>query len=56
MASQAQAYQRSPFEPVPDERTSHLLLPFSSSFAAAAQGIFVPAAGVSMKFEATRST
>jgi hypothetical protein len=55
VASQAQAYQRSPFDPLPAERTSHALLAFSSFFAASLQVILAPAS-VTMKFDATRST
>ena len=54
-ASQAQAYQRSPFEPGPAERTSHAFCAFSSLLTASAQ-VIVPAASVRMKFEGTRST
>ena len=56
VASHAQAYHRSPFDPFPAERTSQPRLPFSSFLAASAQVIVVPAASVSMKDDATRST
>jgi hypothetical protein len=56
VASQAQAYQRSPLEPLPAERTSQRRLSFSSVLTASAQVIFVPAANVIMKFDGTRST
>ena len=53
---QAQAYQRSPLEPLPAERTSQRRLCFSSAWTASAQVSFVPAASVKVKFDATRST
>ena len=53
---QAQAYHRSPFEPWPAERTSHARSSFSSVFTACAQVTVVPAASVTMKYDATRST
>jgi len=56
VASQAQAYQRSPLEPLPAERTSQRRLSFSSALTASAQVIFVPAARVRVKFDGTRST
>jgi hypothetical protein len=56
VAIQAQAYQRSPLEPFPAERTSHRRLSLASFFTASAQVSFVPAAGVSVKFDATRRT
>ena len=56
MPSHAQAYQRSPFDPWPAERTSQALLPFSNFFTASAQVILVPGARASMKEEATRRT
>ena len=56
VASHAQAYQRSPLEPLPAERTSQRRLSFSSALTASAQVIFVPAASVSMKLDGTRST
>ena len=52
VASQAQAYQRSPFEPSPAERTSHAFFAFSSLLHRLRAGHLVPAASVSMKFEA----
>ena len=56
VASQAQAYQRSPLEPLPAERISQRRLCFSSALTASAQVNLVPAARVSMKFDGTRST
>ena len=56
MAIQAQAYQRSPLDPLPAERTSQRRVSFSSFFTASAQVIVVPAASVTVKDEATRST
>ena len=56
VASQAQAYQRWPLEPLPAERVSQLRGCFSSTRAASAQLSFVPAATVIMKFDGTRST
>ena len=56
MAIQAQAYHRSPLEPLPAERTSQRRLSFSRRFTASAQVSFVPPASVTVKFEATRST
>jgi hypothetical protein len=53
---QAQAYQRSPLDPLPAERTSRPLLPFVSFFTASAQVILVPAASATVKDDATRST
>ena len=53
---QAQAYQRSPFDPWPAERTSQARLPFSSFFTASAQVILVPGARARVKDDATRST
>jgi hypothetical protein len=55
-ASQAQAYQRSPLEPLPAERTSQRRGYFSRAWTASAQVIFVPAAGVRVKLDGTRST
>ena len=55
VAIQAQAYHRSPLEPLPAERTSQRRLSFSSALTASAQVIFV-AASVSMKSDGTRST
>ena len=42
VASHAQAYQRSPLEPLPAERTSQRRLCFSSDLTASAQVSFVP--------------
>jgi hypothetical protein len=56
VASHAQAYQRSPLDPPPAERTSQRRLSFSSAVTASAQVSFVPAARVSMKSDGTRST
>jgi len=56
VAIQAQAYQRSPLEPLPAERTSQRRLCFSSALTASAQVILVPAARVRVKFDGTRST
>ena len=56
VASQAQAYQRSPLEPLPAERTSQRRGCLSSALTASAQVILVPAARVSMKLDGTRST
>ena len=56
VASQAQAYHRSPLEPFPAERTSQRRLSFSSVVTASAQVSVVPAARVSVKFDGTRST
>jgi hypothetical protein len=56
VAIQAHAYQRSPFEPLPAERTSQHRLSFTSRLTASAQVSFVPAARVSVKFDATRRT
>ena len=56
VASHAQAYQRSPLEPLPAERTSQRRGCLSSAATASAQVILVPAASVSMKFDGTRST
>jgi hypothetical protein len=56
VASQAQAYQRSPLEPPPAERASQRRGCFSSVWTASAQVIFVPAASVRVKFDGTRST
>ncbi len=56
MASQAQAYQRSPLEPLPAERTSQRRSCFSSRLTASAQVSFVPAARMKVKFDGTRST
>ena len=56
VASQAQAYQRSPLEPLPAERTSQRRLCFSRAWTASAQVSLMPAASVSMKFDGTRST
>jgi hypothetical protein len=53
---QAQAYQRSPFDPWPAERTSQAFLPFSSFFTASLQVIVVPGVIVRVKDDATRST
>jgi hypothetical protein len=53
---QAQAYQRSPLEPLPAERTSQRRLCFSSRLTACAQVSVVPAARVRVKFDGTRST
>src|SRR5208282_4828172 len=46
VAVQAQAYQRSPLEPLPAERTAQRRLCFSSAWTASAQVSFVPAASV----------
>ena len=56
VAIQAQAYQRSPLEPLPAERTSQRRLCCSSAGTTSAQVILVPAARVIMKFDGTRST
>src|SRR6266478_422572 len=56
VASQAQAYQRSPLEPPPAERTSQRRGCFSSAWTASAQVSLVPAARVRVKFDGTRST
>jgi hypothetical protein len=53
---QAQACQRSPFDPLPAERTSRRRLPLASRFTASLQVTLVPGASVIMKFDATRST
>ena len=56
VAIHAQAYQRSPLEPPPAERTSWRRGCFSAVLTASAQVSFVPAARVSVKFDGTRST
>ena len=56
MAIHAQAYQRSPLEPLAAERISQRRLSFSSAVTACAQVSFVPAARVRVKFDGTRST
>ena len=52
----AQAYHRSPLEPLPAERTSQRCLSRARRFTASAQVSLVPPASVIMKLEATRST
>jgi len=56
VAIQAQAYQRSPLEPLPAERTSQRCSCFSSRLTACAQVSVVPAARVRVKFDGTRRT
>jgi hypothetical protein len=56
VAIHAQAYQRSPLEPPPAERTSQRRGCFSSAWTASAQVSLVPAAKVRVKFDGTRST
>lgn len=56
MPIHAHAYQRSPFDPFPAERTSQRRLPFSSFFTASSQVRMVPSPMVTRKFLATRST
>jgi hypothetical protein len=56
VAIHAQAYQRSPLELFPAERASQCRLSFSSALTASAQVSIVPAARVSVEFDATRRT
>ena len=56
VAIHAQAYHRSPLEPLPAERTFQRRGCFSSAVTAWAQVIVVPAARVRVKFDGTRST
>ena len=56
VAISAQAYHRSPLEPLPAERTSQRRGSSSSIFTACAQGIVMPAASVTWNEDATRST
>jgi hypothetical protein len=56
VASQAQAYRRSPLEPLPAERTFQRRGCFSSAVTACAQVSLVPAATVRVKLDGTRRT